>query len=66
MHYHRKPGWTIPESKATPEAVFMQRRKFLAGSAAMAAGGILGGASGIGFAADDDDGQNPRSVPGRA
>ena len=38
MHYHRKPGWMIPESKATPESVFMQRRKFLAGSAAMAAG----------------------------
>ena len=54
MHYHRKPGWMIPESKATPESVFMQRRKFLAGSAAMAAGGILGATGGIGFAADDD------------
>ena len=54
MHYHRKPGWMIPESKATPESVFMQRRKFLAGSAAMAAGGILGAAGGIGCAADDN------------
>ena len=46
MHFHRKPGWMIPESQATPESVFMQRRKFLAGSAAMAAGGILGAAAG--------------------
>ncbi len=42
MHYHRKPGWAIAEREATPEAVFMQRRAFLAGSIGAAAGGVLG------------------------
>ena len=55
MHFHRKPGWMIPERQATPESVFMGRRKFMAGSAAMAAGGVLGGLAGIGCAAEGDD-----------
>ena len=43
MHYHRKPEWAMPEREATPESIFMNRRKFLAGSAGVVAGGILGG-----------------------
>ncbi|GIX49724.1 MAG: mononuclear molybdenum enzyme YedY [Candidatus Tectimicrobiota bacterium] len=42
MHYLRKPGWAIPEREATPEAVFMRRRTFLAGSLGAIAGGLLG------------------------
>lgn len=42
MHHHRKPGWAIAEREATPESVFMQRRRFLAGSLGVAAGGALG------------------------
>jgi len=33
-------GWEIPERLATPERVYMNRRKFLAGTAVAAAGGI--------------------------
>ena len=44
MHYHRKPEWAMPEREATPESIFMNRRKFLAGSAGVVAGGILGAA----------------------
>ena len=49
MHYHRKRGWEIAEREATPESVFFDRRKFLAGSLGVLAGGILGagGLSGI-------------------
>ncbi|MFQ5912523.1 MAG: protein-methionine-sulfoxide reductase catalytic subunit MsrP [Nitrospinota bacterium] len=46
MHYHRKPEWAIPEREATPESVFLDRRKFLTGSLGVLAGGILG-ASGL-------------------
>ncbi len=42
MHYHRKLGWEIAEREATPESVFFDRRKFLAGSLGVLAGGILG------------------------
>jgi sulfoxide reductase catalytic subunit YedY len=32
----RRRGWEIPEREATPEALFLDRRRFLAGAAAMA------------------------------
>ncbi|QPH53601.1 protein-methionine-sulfoxide reductase catalytic subunit MsrP [Pontivivens ytuae] len=31
MHYHRRPGWALPESAVTPESVFLNRRQILAG-----------------------------------
>jgi len=43
MHHLRKPGWAIPEREATPEAVFMDRRRFLKGALGVLAGGIAGG-----------------------
>jgi sulfoxide reductase catalytic subunit YedY len=37
MHYHRRKGWEIAASEATPESVFFSRRALLAGGAAVAA-----------------------------
>jgi methionine sulfoxide reductase catalytic subunit len=37
MLIRRKKGWEIPESAATPEAAFLDRRAYLTGSAALAA-----------------------------
>ena len=34
MHIRRRRGWELPEAQATPEAVFLNRRRLLAGSAA--------------------------------
>jgi len=42
MHYLRKPAWAIPECEATPEPVFMDRRRFLIGAGGVIAGGIIG------------------------
>ncbi len=39
MHVRRKRGWELPESKATPEGVYLNRRRLLA------AAGIGGGAA---------------------
>ncbi|MGH7478471.1 MAG: protein-methionine-sulfoxide reductase catalytic subunit MsrP, partial [Candidatus Methylomirabilales bacterium] len=50
MHHLRKPGWAIPEHEATPEAVFMDRRRFLMGALGVLAGGIVGGTSVVGAA----------------
>jgi sulfoxide reductase catalytic subunit YedY len=36
MHVIRRRGWEIPERLATPEAVFLNRRAFLGGAAALA------------------------------
>ena len=38
MLIRKTRSWELPEGTATPEAVFLDRRKFLAGSAALAAG----------------------------
>jgi len=43
MHHLRRPEWTLPERDATPEAVFMDRRRFLKGALGVLAGGIAGG-----------------------
>jgi sulfoxide reductase catalytic subunit YedY len=34
MNIHRRRGWEIPASETTPEAIFLDRRAFVAGSAA--------------------------------
>lgn len=44
MHYLRRPSWWLPESAATPEQVFWNRRKFLMAGAAVAGAAALGGA----------------------
>jgi sulfoxide reductase catalytic subunit YedY len=43
MHVIRRRGWEIPESQATPEHVFFNRRAFLSGAATIAAAGALPG-----------------------
>lgn len=50
MFYHRRRGWELASSLATPEAVFLNRRNVLAGFAAIAGSGI---APGVAFAEDD-------------
>lgn len=42
MLIKRPQGWTIPENRATPEGVWLDRRRLLKG---LAAGSILGGAA---------------------
>jgi methionine sulfoxide reductase catalytic subunit len=37
MRYHRRHGWEIPASEATPESIFLDRRAFVAGVGAAAA-----------------------------
>ena len=44
MHILRRPAWAIPESQVTPEHFFLNRRRFIAGSAA------LGGVAALGIA----------------
>ncbi len=41
MRYHRRHGWEIPESETTPEAIFLNRRAFVAGAGALAASATL-------------------------
>ena len=36
-----RAGWEIPESQATPEAIFMDRRRFIAAGAGLIAGAAL-------------------------
>ncbi|MTH99592.1 protein-methionine-sulfoxide reductase catalytic subunit MsrP [Roseibium sp. RKSG952] len=45
MNIRRKPSWAIPEREATPEHVFLNRRRFLTGMAG--AGALLGSGLGI-------------------
>lgn len=46
MFIRRKRGWEIPESRVTPESIYLNRRALLAGVGAVAAGGIAAGVSG--------------------
>ncbi len=41
MHIIRRRGWEMPESQATPEHIFLNRRTLLAGAAAMTAAASL-------------------------
>jgi methionine sulfoxide reductase catalytic subunit len=43
MHIRRRRGWELPESAATPEAAFLDRRALVAGLGAAAALPALGG-----------------------
>jgi sulfoxide reductase catalytic subunit YedY len=43
MHVVRRKGWEIPEGLATPEALFLDRRSFLAGLSAAGALASPGG-----------------------
>src|SRR5271168_4017462 len=51
MHYHRRKGWEISASSATPEAIFLDRRSVLAGLGASGALAALAGRA----RADDAD-----------
>jgi sulfoxide reductase catalytic subunit YedY len=44
MIYHRRPDWHLPESAATPEAVYFDRRAFLAAAGGLGAAAVIGGA----------------------
>jgi methionine sulfoxide reductase catalytic subunit len=61
MHIRSKRGWELPESAATPEAVFLNRRHFAAG---MAAGPILL-ALGAGPAAAEDADPSAKYYPAK-
>jgi sulfoxide reductase catalytic subunit YedY len=52
MLIHRKKGWELCESKATPEAVFLRRRELIK---VLAAGPILAPALGSEIASADED-----------
>ena len=52
MLIKRKRGWEIPESEATPEAVFLNRRELMAGSAGLIGGAVMGGAGALAQFAD--------------
>jgi sulfoxide reductase catalytic subunit YedY len=43
MYVIRRRGWEIPESQATPEHVYFNRRAFIGGAATIAAAGALPG-----------------------
>jgi sulfoxide reductase catalytic subunit YedY len=64
MHIHRKRPWDLPEHAATPEHVFLNRRKFLvAGTSALAAPSILSPA--LAQEADPSAGLYPAKQNGR-
>ena len=52
MHVIARKGWEIPESQATPESVFLNRRALLTGAGAIGAGAML--APGAAFAQTAD------------
>jgi sulfoxide reductase catalytic subunit YedY len=52
MWIRRRRGWEIPESQATAEAVFLNRRELLAGGGAVAGASALGACPALAQAAD--------------
>ena len=52
MLIRSRRGWEIPESQATPEAVFLNRRALIGAAAGLAAGSVLGGRSACAAAGD--------------
>ena len=44
MAVKRKRGWEIPESRSTPESIFLTRRSLIVGGAVVGAGAIAGAA----------------------
>lgn len=59
MHIIRRKGWEIPESRATPEAVFFNRRQFMGGAAGAT---VLLGAGGA--RAEEDPSASLYPAPG--
>ncbi|MCI4665479.1 MAG: protein-methionine-sulfoxide reductase catalytic subunit MsrP [Neomegalonema sp.] len=59
MLYHRRPSWRLPESAATPEHMFWNRRAFLTGAA-----GIAGATIASPFAATAQEAAKSAYVPG--
>ena len=55
MHVIRRRGWEIPESQATPEHIFLNRRALIAGAASTAAAIALPSAASAQRAADVPD-----------
>lgn len=55
MHIIHRRGWEIPESEATPEHIYFNRRTLLAGTAGLAAATAIPGASFAQRAADVPD-----------
>jgi sulfoxide reductase catalytic subunit YedY len=55
MHVIRRRGWELPESLATPEHVFFNRRQFISGAAGIAAASALPGAAAAQRIADIPD-----------
>jgi methionine sulfoxide reductase catalytic subunit len=52
MLIRRRRGWEIPESEATSEAVFLNRRQLMTGGAGLIGGSLLGGAGTVAQFAD--------------
>ena len=52
MHVIARKGWEIPESLATPESVFLNRRALLTGAGAIGAGAMLAPGAAFAQAAD--------------
>ena len=66
MLIRRRKGWEIPESQATPEALFLNRRKLLLGLGAAGIAGYAGNPARAHTAAELYPAkQNPAFVPGR-
>ena len=42
MHIKRTHSWEIPEHLATPEGIFLDRRRLLGGAAGLAAASLIG------------------------
>lgn len=61
MHVIARKGWEIPESLATPESVFLNRRALLTGAGAIGAGAML--APGAAFAQKADPSAHLYPVP---
>ena len=61
-----KPAWQLPESAATPESVFLNRRdlgRLVAAGTILAAGSPLAGLAGAAWAAPTDGGDDPSAAP---
>jgi len=60
MHIRRKKGWELPESAATPERYYINRRTF---AKAIAAGPILAAAGFAPFAQAEDADPSAKLYP---
>lgn len=60
--FHRRPGWFLPESQATPESVYLNRRAFVRalglGGIALSSGSWLSGCSNATGTWDEAEGQD--------